>query len=383
MNPLSGKKVLDFTRVISGPYCTMMLADMGADVVKIEEKNLGDEMRHIIYEGRAAHDQDYFNSINRSKRSLDLNLKDPGDLELAHTLAKKADVVIENFAPGVAERLGIGWEKLKAGNPDLIYTSISGFGQTGPYCQRPALDPVIQALSGVMSVTGFGDGKPLVVGAPIADVAAGMFAAFATVCALIDRDNGAGGQYLDVSMLDSMIAVLAPRMAESLQARRSPNRYGNGNPMRVPTNTYETRDGRHLMICVLNDRHWPSLCDALGRLDLRAAEDMKTMSGRCAQRATLDAIISEEIGARDFDDWAQRFERSGVPFGVVNDYMQAIDDPQVSHRGLIREISHPRSGKIRVIGQPWKSVAGGLEMRSPPMLGEHRDEIIHGWLGGN
>lgn len=251
--PLHGVRVLDLTRVISGPYATMMLADMGADIVKIEEPLRGDEMRWIKYKGRAAHDEDYFYASNRSKRSITLNMKDAVDQQVAKDLAAKADVLIENYAPGVASRLGMGWSELSAMNPRLIYCSISGFGQTGPYRSRPALDPIIQALSGVMSVTGYEGQGPLKIGAPLADVISGMFSAFAISCAWTATKESGEGQYIDVSMQDAMMAVLGPRMGESLQANINPGRHGNATAARVPADTYLTKDGRHLTIMVLND----------------------------------------------------------------------------------------------------------------------------------
>jgi formyl-CoA transferase/CoA:oxalate CoA-transferase len=233
--PLKGIRVLDLTRVIAGPFCTMMLADMGADVVKLEEPERGDELRWVgRYPGRADHDEDYFNASNRSKRGIALNLKSDDDRAIAQQLADKADVVVENFSPGVAARLGLGWDELSARNRKMIYCSISGFGQTGPYRNRLALDPIIQAASGVMSVTGQPGQDPMQVGAPIADVAAGMFAAYAIAVSLHSRAANGEGRYIDVSMLEAMVAVLGPRMGEALQAHRSPGRFGNQNPIRVP-----------------------------------------------------------------------------------------------------------------------------------------------------
>lgn len=377
---LAGVRVLDFTRVISGPFATMMLADMGADVVKVEEPQHGDEMRHIVYEGRASHDHDYFNANNRSKRSIALNLKDPAHVAIAHELAAKADIAIENFSPGVADRLGIGWSKLHAINPKLVYCSISGFGQTGPYRSRPALDPVIQAFSGVMSVTGNHDQPPLQVGAPVGDVVAGMFAAYTMVCAWSEASRTQVGRYIDISMLDAMMAVLGPRMGEPLQAGKNPARHGNSNPMRIPTNAYLTSDGRYIMVAVLNDGQWKPFCEALERPDWYANTGYRTMAGRRADREKLDAMVAEAIRLRAFAEWEKRFEQHRVPFGAVNNYLEAVNDPQVAHRGLIREVQHPRSGPIRVVGAPWKISGVNNPLRSPPVLGEHTEEVLRDWL---
>lgn len=377
---LGGVRVLDFTRVISGPYCTMMLADMGADVVKVEEPLHGDEMRGVIYKGRAPHHQDYFYTTNRSKRSITLNLKEARDRNIAQELAAKADIIIENYAPGVADRLGIGWKTLHERNPQLIYCSISGFGQTGPYRSRPALDPVVQALSGIMSVTGYEDQEPLHVGAPIADVVAGMFAAFAVACARFDVLRSRKGRYIDISMLEATVAVLGPRMGQALQAGSHPGRYGNGNPMRVPTNAYLTKDDRYLMICVLNDRHWKPFCEAMGRPEWFDQPQYKTMRGRVDHRSELDSLIAAEFRQRVASEWEERFGAYHIPYGLVNDYLQAIDDPQLLQRGIIKTIDHPVSGPIRVIGAPWKIEGLDVDAKSPPLLGEHTTEVLMDWL---
>lgn len=374
-------RVLDFTRVISGPYCTMMLADMGADVVKVEEPPHGDETRGIIYSGRSKCDQDYFYASNRSKRSIALDLKVPADRATAEALAKRADVVVENFAPGVAERLGIGWNKLCESNPRLIYCAISGFGQTGPYRSRPALDPVIQALSGIMSVTGFEDQPPLNVGAPIADVVAGMFSAYAIVCAWHHCVRTGVGRYIDVSMLDSMIAVLGPRMGQVLQAGTDPGRHGNGNPVRVPTNTYRTRDDRFLMVCVLNDRHWGPFCAAMGRPEWAARLDLATMRGRVERRQELDAMIAADFLTREAAEWELRFDDHHIPYGVVNNYLEAVEDPQVRHRQMIWQVSHPISGALRLVGVPWKIEGCEVTVAPPPLLNQHASQVVEDWLG--
>jgi len=230
---LENVRVLDLTRVVAGPHATTMLADMGADVVKLEEPIIGDDLRGRKYKGRSPQHEDYFNANNRSKRSITLNLKDPEERLIGQDLAAKADVVIENFAPGTVDKLGIGWEVVRKKNPRVIYCSISGFGQTGPYRNRLALDPVIQAVSGVMSVTGYDGQEPLMIGAPLCDVVAGMYAAFAIVCALPDAVRTGIGRYIDVSMQEAMLAVLGPRLGETLQAGDNPPRLGNANALRV------------------------------------------------------------------------------------------------------------------------------------------------------
>jgi formyl-CoA transferase/CoA:oxalate CoA-transferase len=382
MPPLAGIRVLDLTRVIAGPFCTMMLADLGADVVKLEEPEHGDELRWVgRYKGRAPHDQDYFYASNRSKRGIALNLKDEGDRAIAQRLADATDVIVENFSPGVAARLGVGWEELRARNERLIYCSISGFGQTGPYRSRLALDPIIQAVTGIMSVTGAPDGEPTQVGAPIADVAAGMFAAAAITASLHARHVTGKGRYIDISMQDAMLAMLGPRMGESLQAGHAPQRLGNQNPMRVPANAYRSSDGRYIDIIVQNDNHWRAFCVALDRLAWFEDPRFATMVGRVAHRAKLNALVSERFAERSAAEWVEDLEANRIPFALVNDYNQALRDPQVAHRGLVREVVHPVSGLIRVVGAPWIMSDVDVAPSPPPLLGQHTTEVLGEWLG--
>ncbi len=380
MTPLGKFRVLDLTQVLAGPHCTQMLAALGAVGVKVEPPGRGDDLRGTVaYEGRAGH-QDYFYANNRSKMSMVLNLKDARDREVAHGLARKADIFVENFAPGAASHLHMGWDDLKAINPKLVYCSISGFGQTGPNRDRLALDPVIQAASGVMSVTGAPDGPPMQVGAPLADVMAGMYAAYAIVGALhAVRDSGEG-RYIDISMQDAMIAALGPRMGETLQAGLLPMRPGNQNPLRVPADNYRTADGRYIAVICLSDRFWAPVCRAIGRDDLIDDPRYVKMQDRVARRVELNAVIEEIFTTRDADAWAPLLEAERVPFAVVQNYAEALDDPQIAHRGLIRELEHPVSGPIRVVGPPWIMTGDAAGLRPPPLLGEHAADILRDWL---
>lgn len=373
-------RVLDLTQVVAGPYCTMMLADMGADVVKVERPSHGDDLRRTVpYKGRAGH-EDYFNALNRSKRSVALDLKKTDDRETALKLLERADVLVENFSPGTAARLGLGWDIAQARNPKLIYCSLSGFGQTGPYRNRPALDPMIQAVSGLMSVTGLPDGEPTMVGAPVADVIAGMFAAYAIVNALRLVARQGEGQYIDVSMQDALLATVGTRMGETLQAGISPSRLGNENPLRVPANTYRTRDGLYITMMVHNEEQWRPFCEAMEKLAWLEHPRMKTMALRVRNRAEVNEVVAQRFAERDSAYWHKRLEEFGIPYAPVNDYAQALADPQVEHRGIVREIEHPRSGAIKVVGPPWKMSRTPVPMRTPPLLGEHNDEILREWL---
>ena len=379
--PLAGVRVLDLTQVVAGPYCTMMLADMGAEIVKIERAGHGDDLRRTVpYKGRDGH-QDYFNALNRSKKSVALDLKNPAQRDIALKLSDRADVMVENFSPGTVARLGLDWEAVRTRNPRVVYCSLSGFGQTGPYRNRPALDPIIQAVTGIMSVTGLADGEPTMIGAPVADVIAGMFAAFAIVNALRLVTPDGGGQFIDLSMQDAMLATTGTRMGETLQAGIAPGRFGNGNPMRVPADTYRCADGHYIATMVHDQAQWTPFCKALKREEWLEAPFFLTMALRVENRAAVDAAVSECIACHDAAYWQECFERHGIPCALVNDYLQALEDPQVAHRGLVRTLNHPTSGAIRVVGPPWKMTATESQLSAPPLLGEHTATVLKDWLG--
>lgn len=378
--PLERFRVLDLTQVLSGPHCTQMLADFGADIVKVERPGYGDDLRNTLaYKGREGH-QDYFYANNRTKRSIALDLKSPRDREVAHALAKEADIVVENFAPGTAARLQMAWDDLKALNPKLVYCSISGFGQSGPARDRLALDPVIQAIAGVMSVTGAPGTPPMQIGAPLADVMAGMYAAYAILGALHGVRNDGVGRYIDISMQETMLAALGPRMGETLQAGRLPERQGNGNPLRVPAESYRTADDRYIAIICMSDRFWPPVCRAIGRDDLVDDPRYAKMADRVADRNTIDAILSDAFAQRTVEEWISVLEAERVPFARVNDYVEALSDAQVVHRELVQELDHPISGPIRVVGPPWQMTGGPVNATPPPLLGEHTAEVLQEWL---
>jgi crotonobetainyl-CoA:carnitine CoA-transferase CaiB-like acyl-CoA transferase len=357
-----------------------MLADLGAEVVKLERPGRGDETRTATrYAGRAQH-EDFFYANNRSKKSLALDLKSLRDQAIARELASKADVLVENFAPGTAARLGMGWEALEPLNPCLVYCSISGFGQTGPYRDRLALDSNIQAVSGGMSVTGSAEGGPMKFGAPIADVIAGMFAAYAISTALHGVRRDGKGQHIDISMQDAMIAALGPRMGETLQAGVVPKRLGNENPMRVPASDYSTADGHYVSVMVLNDSHWAPFCRVVGRENWIDDARYLTMASRLAHRDELNGALEKIFAARSGEEWGRRLEAERIPYALVNDYAEALSDPQVAHRGLVHELDHPTSGPIRVVGPPWIMSESESRMTPPPLLGQHTAEVLRSWL---
>ena len=380
--PLTGKRVLDFTHVVAGPTCTMMLADMGADVVKVERPNGGDELRSVgRYAGRGPQDEDYFYTLNRRKRSITLDLKSPDDRALAQELATEADVVVQNFAPGTAERLGVGAEQLRALNPKLVYCAISGFGQTGALRDRLALDPIIQSMSGVMSVTGTSDGPPLQVGAPVADAVAGMSGAYAIVSALLQVERGGEGAYIDISMLESMIALLASRMGEALQAHQQPRRFGNENPMRVPAGLFECGDDTSINFIVQGQSYWAPFCRALEREEWLEDPRFMTMVDRVVNREAINKLVQLRLKDEPASVWIERLSAHRVPCGPYYDYVDVLNDDNIRERGLILKVEHPVSGSIELVGPPWVGTLGKPPLSPPPLLGQHTHQVLSDWLG--
>ena len=379
--PLSGVRVVDFTHVISGPFCTMMLAHMGADVVKVERPDIGDSLRNIPgYEGREGH-PDYFNSVNNTKRSVALDLKNPDQHAAAVDLICNADVVVENFKPGTADRIGLGYEVLKKINPKLIYCSISGFGQTGPHAQRPAIDPIIQAVSGVMSVTGEQDGPPMMAGYPLTDTVAGMYGAFAVVSALLNARASGVGEHLDVSMQGAMLYVLGCRMAETLQAGIVTKRSGNQNPFRVPSEVFLSRDRRPTILHCSNNKRWGALCRALDVPEWAENPKYGTMQKRKKYREEIHAMVAARFAERNQAEWMARFDAEEATCIHVHDYQEALDHEQVKHRSQLTSRDHPLDGKVWTVGVPLMGSAYNEAITRPPVLGENAVDILQEWLG--
>jgi len=378
--PLDGIRVLDFTHVIAGPFTTMMLGQMGADVVKIERDG-GEPLRHIPgFKGREGH-SDYFNAVNVSKKSIAMNLKDADDIAVVHELVKQADVVIENFAPGTADRLGLGWDDLKKLNPKLIYCSISGYGQTGPQSQRPATDPMIQGVSGLMSVTGLPDGPPTLVGAPVSDVTAGMCAAFTIVSSLRSVEKGGLGCYIDLSMQAAMMYAMGPRMAETLQAGIVPPRIGNRNFVRVPSDVCLTKDGKYAFVHCSNDHRWQALCRIMEKPEWAEEKKYATMDSRFDNREALNRMVAERFAERTLEEWRPRFGAEKHPFMEIHDYAEALDHPQTKHREQIATLPHEQDGPINVVGPPWQMTGYTPKMAPPPMFDADKKDVLKDWLG--
>ena len=380
MKALEGIRVLDLTRALAGPFCTLMLGDQGADVIKIEMPGSGDDTRHWgppFIEGESA----YFLSINRNKRSLTLNFKEQEAREIFLQLAGDADVIVENFTPGVMSRFGLDYQTVKETNPKVIFCSISGFGQDGPYRTRPAYDQIMQGLTGIMSITGESGGDPQKVGVAIADIGAGMWAAYAVTTALFHREQNGEGQYIDVSMMDAHVAWLTYQAGSYFATGKAPRRVGNAHPSLVPYQSFMCQDGRYLNVAVGSDRLWERFCQAINRQDLREHPDYATNDGRVRNRASLVPLLQELFLTRSVEDWAQDLHAASVPCGPINDVAEVFADPQLLHREMCVEMAHPTLGTIKQTGIPIKfsQTPGGLD-RPPPLLGEHNAEIL-GKLG--
>ncbi|MQB00389.1 MAG: CoA transferase [Actinobacteria bacterium] len=371
--PLSGIRVLDFTQALAGPYGTMVLADLGAEVIKLEVPGRGDDTRHWgppFIGGESA----YFLSINRNKKSVALNLKSEGGLRAALDLAARSDVVVENFRPGTMAKLGLGPDELRGRDPRLVYCSISGFGQEGE--PRAGYDQIVQGTAGLMSITGFPDGPPVKVGVPISDIVAGMFGAHAVVACLYERERTEEGRYVDVAMQDSVIALLTFQAGRYFATGKAPTRQGNQHPTISPYGTFETADG-YLNVSVGNDAQWRRFCDALGSADLAADERFSTNSKRLTERPALDPILEPLLKRRTTKEWLARLEAAAVPSGPIRTLDEVFNDEQVLARGLKSDLEHPAAGLISVVGPPWRMDGAGTEARMPPpLIGQHTAEVL-------
>ncbi|GAU77080.1 CaiB/BaiF CoA-transferase family protein [Fusibacter sp. 3D3] len=371
---LKGIKVLDLTRVLAGPYCTMILADMGADVIKVEAPIKGDDSRQFgpYVNGESA----YFMSINRNKRSITLNLKQPEAQKEFFKLIKSVDVITENFKPGTMEKLGLGYEVLKAINPQIIYAATSGFGHTGPYSARPAYDGVVQAMGGIMSITGQKGGKPTRVGPSVGDIMAGMFTAIGILGALHYRTENGIGQKIDVSMLDCQVAVLENAISRYMATGISPKPEGNRHASIVPFEPFDTEDGE-IMIAVGNDSIWHKFCTQIQRADLISHELFASNPLRSENYELLSPIIKAIIKTKKTLEWQAIFDENGIPNGPINNIESVVNDPQVNHREMILEMDHPIAHKVKIPGIPIKmSVTQGAVYKASPVLGEDTESIL-------
>ncbi len=380
--PLEGVKVLDLSRVLAGPYATMVLADLGADIIKVERPETGDDTRHWgppFVGGESA----YFLSVNRNKRSIVADLKDDEDLEKIKRLAQGADVLIENMNPGTLEKLGLGYETLKEENPGLVYCTITGFGP-GPDEDRPGYDFLVQARAGVMGITGQPDEQPTKVGVAIADIVCGLYASNAILAALHHRTATGEGTSIEVPLFETTLSWLANRAQEYLISGEDKGRMGNAHPTIVPYQTFDTSD-KPIAVAVGNDTQFVRLCEAIGRDDLSKDERYATNPKRVGHREDLVQTLQEEFSKRSADEWISAIREAGVPCGPVNGLSDVFSDEHVLGSGILQSVEHPTAGELKFLASP--VLLDGERppvRRPPPTLGQHTDEVVkNGWDDGS
>lgn len=376
--PLEGLRILDFTRVLAGPLATALLADLGAEVIKVEPPQ-GDDYRAIgpMRNGESA----LFSVMNRNKKSLVLDLKQPQAVALVEELVEKVDVVVENFRPGVADRLGIGYERLAARNPKLVYVSVSGFGQTGPYASRPAYDVIVQAMSGIMEATGDPDGPPTLVGEAISDVVAGLFASWAILAGVHQTQRTGQGQQVDVAMFDTTLSFLVTSMARYLFTGVPARRVGNRHPLSAPFGVYKAKDG-HFALAVLNLKLFKALAHAIGQPALGEDESLASDEQRSAREPELRASIEAWAANHSVEEVVLTIEHAGVPVAPIWNIAQALESPQALARNLLQPVDDERLPGLRLPVQPVRF--GGAAPSQPtraPALGEHTDDLLGTLLG--
>jgi glutaryl-CoA transferase len=378
--PLDGIRVLDLTRVLAGPYCTMFLGDLGAEVVKVEQPGVGDDTRGWgppFTGGESA----YFLCVNRNKKGVTVDLKSKEGIALVRRLAEHADVLIENFRPGAMERLGLGEKDLRAANPRLIYASLSGFGADGPMSDAPGYDLIVQAWGGLMSITGPADGEPSKVGVAIIDLVAGLMLGKSIAAALFAREKLGVGQKIDTSLLEAEVACLINVGSNYLVEGNIPRRWGNAHPSIVPYQSFKTVDG-YLVIGVASEGIWRRFCQAIGRAEWADDSRFEKNSNRVENRSLLIGLLAEIFLDRSTDEWLKLLNSVGVPCAPVQTVDQVFQAPQVLHREMLVQVEHPTAGIVRMAGIPIKFSATPASVRlPPPLLGQHTEEVLASWLG--
>jgi formyl-CoA transferase len=389
--PLSHIRVLDLSRVLAGPWASQNLADLGAEVLKIERPGSGDDTRSWgppflkDQDGRETRESAYFLSVNRGKKSVTLDIAKPEGQRIARALAAKCDVLLENYKVGGLAKYGLAYEDLKKINPRIIYCSITGFGQSGPSAHRPGYDFIFQGMGGLMSITGERDGEPgggpQKVGIAVTDVLAGMYASLAITAAIAHRERTGVGQYIDLALLDSIVAFGANQILNYFTSGKIPGRYGNAHANVVPYEVFATADG-HVILAVGNDSQFASFCKVAGRPELAADPRYATMPGRIGNRDELIPLIREIMNGRASKDWIERLEAANVPCGPINNYKEVFEDPQVRHRGLKIEIPHPAGVPSPAVASPMRFSETPVEYQlPPPLLGQHTREVLGDLLG--
>jgi crotonobetainyl-CoA:carnitine CoA-transferase CaiB-like acyl-CoA transferase len=375
MDPLLSKvRILDLTRMLTGDYAAMLMGDLGAEVIKVETPGTGDPLRKMpphFLEGESA----YFLSINRNKKSIILDLKNPDDKAKFYKLVKKIDVVFDNFRPGILEKLGADYNTLKQHNPKIICCSISSYGKTGPYNEQPGFDLVLQALSGSMSITGEEGRAPVRMGIPMGDLAGSMFAVFSIVSALYRREQTGEGANIDISLLDSLVSMLTYVAQYYFIGNQISNPIGSGHMSVVPYRAYEVKDG-HIVIAVFVEKFWEILCNVVGEPELGSDERYNSTAKRLENREKVDKLLEDKFRTKTKAEWIKLLHEAGVPAAPVNRIDEVFKDPQVLARDMLVEIDHPKCGKYNMIGNPVKVDGIKNEFRPSPLLGEHTDEVL-------
>ena len=379
---LSGFRVLDLSRILAGPWSSQMLADLGAEVIKIERPGVGDDTRgwgppYMPDEaGEPTSEAAYFHAANRGKQSVCIDMSKAEGQDLIRDLAKLSDVLIENFKVGGLKKYGLDYESLKLINPKLVYCSITGFGQTGPYAERAGYDLMIQAMGGMMSITGEAGREPMRMGVALADVLTGLYAANAIQAALIHQLKTGKGQYIDLALLDVQVATLANQAMNYLASGNNPKRYGNAHPNIVPYQAFETADG-FIILAVGNDAQFQRFCELAERVDLIEDERFQKNSSRVKYRDILVPQVEQIMITKTTDNWVLELNQRGIPCGPINNIDQVFADPQVQHRGIHQKLDHPTAGTVSSVANPINLSLTPVEYdRSPPLLGQHTDVVL-------
>jgi crotonobetainyl-CoA:carnitine CoA-transferase CaiB-like acyl-CoA transferase len=377
---LNGILVIDLSRVLAGPYCTMMLGDLGAEVLKIEVPGRGDDTRQWGPPFTESGESAYFLSTNRNKRSLTLNLKSGKGIEILKALIAKADVLVDNFKTGTLEKWGLDYETLQLERPGLIYCTITGYGYTGPYRNRPGYDFMVQAMGGFMSVTGPANGEPTRSGIAIADLATGMFSCSAILAALYAREQTGEGQRIDMSLLDSQVALMSYVASNHLVSGKLPGRYGNGHPNIVPYQSFKARD-QYFAFAAGNDRQWAKFCEAVERPEWISDDRFATNRARVQNRALVVETLSDLFTMRDASEWMQLCDGIGIPSAPINNMAQVFSDPHVQEREMLLRVEHPTDGQVPLVGTPFRIPTAPVQVRyPPPVLGQHTEEVLKDFL---
>ncbi len=381
LQALADLKVLDLSRVLAMPYCSMMLGDLGAEIIRVERPGVGDETRHWgpPWAGELSA---YYLCTNRNKKAITVDLKKKEGQEIIRQLARRSDILLENFLPGDLAKMNLGYEDLKAINPKIIYASVTGYGQTGPYRDQPGFDFILQAQGGLMSIIGEEDGPPMKVGVAIVDITAGLFVCSAILAAIHHREKTGQGQHIDMALLDAQVAWLANQASNYLVSGRVPRRMGNAHPNIVPYETFKAKDGTYIALGVGNDNQWKKFCKIAQIEHLMDDPQYVTNPKRVENRKKLVPLLQEVFLRNDSGEWLRLLGEAEIPVGPINTIDRVFSNPQVLARQMLVEMRHPKIGKVKVVGSPLKLSETPVQYRiPPPLLGEHTEEVLRDVLG--